>query len=110
MSLSDKIYVLVKSYVKRQLPSLGTDEGHTQYLQDELKEIETSIATLADASIQIAVAAPVSPRKGMVRYAISPWNPLSDGTTGLVVYNGSAWVNATGAGTSLSGLTYAQVS
>jgi hypothetical protein len=28
----------------------------------------------------------------MVRYAVSPWNPLGNGTQGLVVYNGTTWV------------------
>jgi hypothetical protein len=27
-----------------------------------------------------------------VRYAVSPWDPLGNGTTGLMVYNGTAWV------------------
>jgi hypothetical protein len=29
--------------------------------------------------------------KGMVRYAVSPWNPLGNGFSGLVYFNGSAW-------------------
>jgi len=27
----------------------------------------------------------------MVRYAVSPWDPLSNGFSGLVVYNGNTW-------------------
>jgi len=34
---------------------------------------------------------PESKRKGMVRYAISPWDPLSNGYSGLVVYDGANW-------------------
>ena len=27
----------------------------------------------------------------MIRYAVSPWDPLGDGASGLVVYEGSQW-------------------
>jgi DNA-binding transcriptional regulator YbjK len=91
MSLSDKINLLVSTYVRRQSPTLNPD-FLGNYLQEELKELETSIRSLADASVQVTDRAPESPRKGMVRYAVSPWNPLSNSYSGLVVYNGSAWV------------------
>ena len=71
------------------MPSL--EDSLKLYLRDELQAIEKSIQTLADASIQVADAAPENPRKGMVRYAVSPWDPLSNGFSGLVVYNGTAW-------------------
>jgi hypothetical protein len=91
MSLSDKLNLLVSRYVRRQLPNLDPD-AMGRYLQDELREIESSIRSLAEASIQVADREPSGQRKGMVRYAVSPWNPLGNGTVGLVVYNGSAWV------------------
>jgi hypothetical protein len=91
MSLSDKINLLVSRYVRRQIPRLEAD-NLGPYLQEELRELEASIRSLADASIQVADREPEGVRKGMVRYAVSPWNPLGNGTTGLVVYNGTAWV------------------
>jgi hypothetical protein len=91
MSLSDKLNVLVSRYVRRQTPTLNAD-NLGPYLQDELRELESSIRTLAAASIQVSDRAPDGVRKGMVRYAVSPWNPLGNGYTGLVVYNGTAWV------------------
>ena len=91
MSLSDKINVLVSRYVRRQTPTLNAD-NLGPYLQDELRELESSIRTLAEASIQVADRAPDGVRKGMVRYAVSPWDPLGNGYSGLVVYNGTAWV------------------
>lgn len=91
MSLSDKINLLTSAYVRRQSPTLNP-ELIGNYIQEELREIEASIRSLVDASIQVADRAPPNPRRGMVRYAVSPWNPLSNGTQGLVVYNGSAWV------------------
>ena len=44
------------------------------------------------ATIVVSEIEPPNPIKGMVRYAVSPWNPLSNSFSGLVVYNGSAWV------------------
>jgi len=89
MPLSDKTNQLVTKYSRRQYPEF--EEGLRRYIQDELQRIEQSISTLAEASIQVAEAPPDNPIKGMVRYAVSPWDPLSNGFTGLVVYNGAAW-------------------
>lgn len=91
MALSDKLNLIVNRYVRRQLPTLRTDDVG-RFLQEELRELEASIQSLADASVQVADREPEGLRKGMVRYAVSPWNPLGNGTQGLVVYNGTAWV------------------
>ena len=90
MALSDRTDLLVKDYLHRNYPEI--ESGVRQYLEDELQKIEQSIQTLADASIQVADDAPDNPRKGMVRYAVTGWDPLGDGSTGLMVYNGTAWV------------------
>ena len=90
MALNDKTDQLVTKYVRRQFPEL--EDGIRRYIQDELQRIEQSISTLASASIQVADAAPENPVKGMVRYAVTGWDPLGDGSTGLMVYNGTAWV------------------
>jgi hypothetical protein len=81
----------VSSYVRRQQPSLQPD-FLGNYIQEELRELEASIRSLTDASVQVTDREPESPRRGMVRYAVSPWNPLGNSYTGLVVYNGTAWV------------------
>lgn len=91
MALSDKINILVSRYVRRQIPRLEED-NLGPYIQEELRELEASIRSLVDASVQVADREPEGPRKGMVRYAVSPWNPIGNGFSGLVVYNGSAWV------------------
>ena len=90
MTLSDRTNVLVQNYSRSQYPVL--EEGVRRYFQDELQRIEIAINTLAQAAIQVAENPPDTPIKGMVRYAVSPWNPLGNGFTGLVVYNGTAWV------------------
>lgn len=89
MSLSDKTNQLVTKYSRRQFPEF--EQGLRRYIQDEFQRIEQSISTIADASIQVAEAPPDNPVKGMVRYAVAPWDPLSNGFSGLVVYNGNAW-------------------
>mgnify|MGYP006253782085 FL=1 len=63
-----------------------------RYLQDELQRIENAIRQLQVAAIVVADVEPENKIKGMVRFAVSPWNPLSNGFSGLVVYNGNAWV------------------
>lgn len=90
MALSDKTNLLVTKYSRRQYPEL--EDGVRRYITDELQRIENSIASLGEASIQVADNAPENPVKGMVRFAVSGWDPLGDGSTGLMVYNGTAWV------------------
>lgn len=90
MAVSDKTDLVVSKYVRRQYPQL--EEGVRRYIQSELQRIEQSISTVADAAIQVTDTPPDNPVKGMVRYNISPWDPLGDSSTGLVVYNGTSWV------------------
>jgi len=91
MALSDKTNVVVQTYTRTQFPVL--EEGIRRYIQDELQRIETSLKTVTQASIQVLDNPPENPIKGMVRYAVSPWDPLGNGFSGLVVYNGTAWVS-----------------
>ena len=91
MALSDKLNLIVNRYVRRQLPTLRVDDVG-RFLQEELRELEASIQSLSDASVQVTDREPEGLRRGMVRYAVSPWNPLGNGTQGLVVYNGTTWV------------------
>jgi hypothetical protein len=90
MAVDDRTNVVVQTYSRSQYPVL--EEGVRRYFQDELQRIEIAINTLAQAAIQVAENPPTNPIKGMVRYAVSPWNPLGNGFTGLVVYNGTAWI------------------
>jgi len=90
MPLSDRTDLLITDYEQRQFPEL--EESVRLHLQEELKAIETAIASLSNAAIQVTDDAPEKPVKGMVRYAVTGWDPLGDGSTGLVVYNGTAWV------------------
>ena len=87
--VNDKTDAVVYPYTRRQVPAL--EESFRTFLPGELQQIERSIKSLADAVPQVAEVAPDKPRKGMVRYAMSPWNPLGNGQEGLVVYNGTAW-------------------
>jgi len=90
MALSDKINLLVTNYSRQQFPQI--EQGIQRFIQEELRRIEASIGSLAKSSVQVADAAPVSTVKGMIRFNVSPWNPLGNGSEGLVVYNGTAWV------------------
>ena len=99
MALSDLLNVLVKNYVRRPTPTLKQDELGP-YVQNQLSEIEATMATLADAAVTVSDQEPTSKRKGMIRFAVSPWDPIGDGTTGLVVYEGSQWQPVAGASSS----------
>ena len=90
MALSDRTDLLITDYEQRQFPEL--EESVRLHLQEELKAIETAIASLSNAAIQVTDNAPEKPVKGMVRFAVTGWDPLGNGFSGLVVYNGNAWV------------------
>ena len=61
-------------------------------LIDEFQRIENTLLSMADADIQTTDKEPSNPRRGTVRFNVLPWNPLSNNSQGLVVYNGTAWV------------------
>tara|TARA_R110002153_G_scaffold250597_7_gene407418 strand:- start:1479 stop:1757 length:279 start_codon:yes stop_codon:yes gene_type:complete len=90
MSLSDKTNLLIKPYRRQALPVINENLG--TYLIEELRRIEASIESLNTAAIQVADVSPENPIKGMVRYNVSPWDALGNGTYGMVVYNGTSWV------------------
>ena len=90
MAVDSKTNVTVQGYTRSQYPVF--EEGMRRYLQEELQRLENAIRQLQVAAIVEADVEPENKIRGMVRYAISPWNPLSNGFSGLVVYNGSAWV------------------
>lgn len=90
MAVSDKTNVVIQPYTRTQYPVI--EEGLRRYFQDELQRIETAIRSLEAAAVQVSDNPPENPIRGMVRYAISPWNPLGNSYEGLVVFNGSSWV------------------
>ena len=90
MAIDDKQNVTLAPYIRRRTPALP--ESMQIFLTEELRQIESSIRSLTDATPQVTDNSPDNPRTGMVRYAVSPWDPLSNSYSGLVVYNGTAWV------------------
>ena len=90
MAVNDKTDVVVTPYSRTQYPVL--DDGLRRYFQDELQRIEAAIRSLVAAAVQVTDDPPENPIKGMVRYAASPWDPLNNGYEGLVVYDGTNWV------------------
>ena len=78
---------VVERYSRRVLPTGDLRD----VMGNELQNIERTISSVTEAAILSADAEPETKRQGMVRYAVAPWDPLSNGTTGLVVYNGNSW-------------------
>lgn len=91
MTVNDKNNVVINGYLRGKAPIF--DEGFARYLQDELQRIENSIRSLSVGGVEVLDEPPANPIRGMVKYAISPWDPLGDSSEGLVVYNGTAWVD-----------------
>lgn len=60
------------------------------YLGEEFRKLEQTLATLVNATPQVAFKEPSQKMLGMIRYAKSPWDPLGSGD-GWVYWDGSAW-------------------
>lgn len=83
---------IVRPYTPKPLPIIGKPfDATTKYLLDELKRMQSTINQLVQASPIAADTEPASPRRGMVRYAVAPWDPLGTSFEGYVVYDGTAW-------------------
>ena len=90
MPVNEKTNITTTSYSRGQFPVF--EHGQRLYIQEELRRIEAAINKLNDAAIQVSDEPPANPLKGMVRFNVSPWDALGNGSEGLVVYNGNAWV------------------
>jgi hypothetical protein len=84
------------AYSRGRQPSLENPEFRQNfspfslYADGEFADLERALKTLNNLIPQVADAEPANPLKGMIRYAVSPWDPLGRGD-GPVVYDGSAW-------------------
>ena len=84
--------LVVNQYIRQPVPL--DPEGMSVYLSGQLQEIENSMKTVGEGSLQVVDKPPARPLKGMLRYAVTPWDPLGTGFQGLVVYSGNAWLRA----------------
>lgn len=89
MAINDKTNVVIQNYQRGQPPAL--EEGYIRYLENELQRLESTLRSLAVASVEVLDEPPLNPVRGMVKYNITPWDALGDSSEGLVVYNGTAW-------------------
>ena len=85
--LGPKVDAIAQRYSRRVLPTGELRDT----LGNEFQNIERTISSVTELTILTADAEPELKRRGMVRYAVTPWDPLSNGTTGLVVYDGNTW-------------------
>ena len=95
MAVNEVTDLTLREYIQTNLvgsPESDYDKVLNTHILSELQQIQTALKSLAEASIQSTDQAPSKPKRGMIRYNISPWDPLSNSSQGLVVYNGSAWV------------------
>lgn len=85
-STSERTDAIVQRYSRRVLPTGELRDT----LGNEFQNIERTLSSVTEATILLADAEPEQKRRGMVRYAVSPWIPVS-GHSGLVVYDGNSW-------------------
>ena len=91
MAVNDKNNVVLNGYLRGKTPVF--DEGFERYLQDELQRIEASLRSLIIAGVEVLDEPPQNPVRGMLKYNVSPRDALGNGSEGLVLYNGTAWVD-----------------
>ena len=84
--LTPRTDAIVERYSRRVLPTGELRD----VLGNEFQNIERTVASVTEATILVSDAEPETKRRGMVRYAVAPWIPVS-GHSGLVVYNGNSW-------------------
>ena len=95
MAVNNITDLLVRNYSQSFVGLTPTTKFETDihlHLLNELQKLEETVKSLSEASIQSTDQAPSKPKRGMVRFNVLPWNPLSNNSLGLVVYNGTAWV------------------
>jgi hypothetical protein len=90
MAVNEKSNVVIQPYNRSNVPQLDVDLR--KYIQDELQRLEASIRSMNTAGIEVLDEPPLNPVRGMVKYNITPWDALGNGSQGLIVYNGTAWV------------------
>ena len=90
MTEQEKTNISTSAYTRGQFPII--EHGQRLYIQQELRRIEAAVTKLNNAAIQVTDEPPANPLRGMVRFNISPWDALGNGSEGLVFYNGTAWV------------------
>jgi hypothetical protein len=97
MAINYRADQTVLRYVRADFPAdLDVPQGLRTFLQEELDTLQQALSELTDGAVQVAEAEPSPKRKGMVRYAVAPWDPLGTGD-GFVYWNGSAWTAFGGA-------------
>jgi len=89
MAINRKTDLTIEPYLQSPRPRF--DESASEHFDNELRKIEETLEQLVEAGLQTADAAPVSPRRGMTRFAVSPWDPGS-GSNKMYLFNGSDWV------------------
>jgi len=90
MPINRNTDLILNRYSRGNVPD--NSDQLPDYLSEELQRLENAIRDITDASVQAVDNPPAEPRKGMVRFNILPWNPLSNNSQQLVVYNGNSWV------------------
>lgn len=89
MAINPRTDLQVEPFVP---PSRISEQELLRQLLEVFQSLAQTLGDVAEASPKVADAPPASPRRGTIRLAVSPWNPLSGTPPYWVWWNGSAWV------------------
>ena len=93
MALNARVDMVPLKYAPSPPPFTGNPDDETvRFLIEELDLIKAILAEVVQGLPQVADTAPESPRRGMIRFCIAPWDPLGTTAQTYVKYDGTAWV------------------
>lgn len=79
------------AYTANPLPQATTVDQLRQFVEEEFKRLQTSLAETTAVELRPINAVPIRPREGMIVFADGTnWNP--GGGKGVYTYSGGAWV------------------
>ena len=94
MALNARADMVPPEYAPSPPPFTGNPDDETvRYLVEELDTLKATLAEVIQGLPQVTNKAPTNPRRGMIRFCVSPWDPLGTSFEGYVVYgNAGTWV------------------
>jgi len=94
MTVNERREFIPVPYVMDDVPTIGLDPINDplhRFAQEQFRLIQESLNSIARGTLQVADQEPREPLRGMIRINKLPWDPLKNGSEGIIAYNGSGW-------------------